>query len=236
MDHNYHIEGHINGRHIAGDGRGCTDPSRGLSEMEVRFQQLAEGWDPRTIVLMCCDRSTIMASREEGGAVGMYRASGGYLTIGRHLLANRTGVMRDVDGQIMVSVQARSETDFRGSRWFDRSWVEGGISHVRPGHNGIATVRPFDGTMMQSGPAVVVVTTRYEAILEDGTTLYGSTFYPHFLPEQRVQVPGIQLLHVESVEQELTGTLLWVRVRSSVTSLAGAFDLSTSGVAVASTR
>jgi hypothetical protein len=171
MDHQYRIEGHINGRQIAGDGRGCLDPSRGVSEMEVRFHELAEGWDPRTIVLMCCDRSTIMASREEGGAVGMYRASGGYLTIGRHLLANRWGVMRNADGQLMVDVQARSETDFRGSKRYDRSWVEGGVSHLRPGHNGLATVRPFVGTMMQSGPAVVIVTTRYEAIMEDGRLL-----------------------------------------------------------------
>jgi hypothetical protein len=47
--------------------------------MEISFEKLPDGWDPRTIVLMCCDRAVVMASRETDGAVCMYRASGGYL-------------------------------------------------------------------------------------------------------------------------------------------------------------
>lgn len=223
MDHEYCIDGHVNGRHVFGTGCGRIDPDEGLSEMEVRSERIADGWDPRTIVLMCCSRANVLAAREDGGAVGLLRASGGYLTIGRDLLAPRWGVLHEADGTILADVRATSETDFRGGTpSYDHSRLEGGISHVRPGTSGVAAVRPFDGTMMHAGPGVVIVTTRYEVTLESGETAYGVTHYPHFLPEQRFGLRGIQLLRVVSVEQELCGSRLWTRVRSSVTPLSPA--------------
>lgn len=222
MDHGYRIEGNINGRSVLGLGSGRTDPTRGVSEMEVNFELLADGWDPRTIVLMCCDRATVMASREVGDAVGMYRASGGYMTIGRDLVnAYRRGIMRDESGRIMVDVQASSVTDFRHENRYDASRIEGGISHLVRGVNGIAEVRPFRGVMMQAGPRLITVTTSYEAVLEDGSVLYGTTFYPHFLPNQSVELNGYQVLAVTSVEQEFDGRTLWVRTESEVAEVAG---------------
>jgi hypothetical protein len=223
MDHGYRIEGNINGRRVLGIGTGHTDPSTGVSEMDVRFDTLPDGWDPRTIVLMCCDRATVMASRETLGAVGMFTASGGYLTIGRDLVnANRWGVMRDAEGQIMVDVRASSVTDFREATRYDHSRIEGGISHLRRGVNGIAEVRPFTGVMMQAGPNLITVTTSYEAVLEDGTVLHGTTFYPHYLPDQKTVLPGLQLLSVLSVQQEFDGHHLWVRTESQVSPLTSA--------------
>jgi hypothetical protein len=70
--------------------------------------------------------------------------------------------------------------------------------------------------MMQSGPNTVVVTTRYTAELEDGTTIYGSTTYPHYLPEQAVQIPYYQIVRVDSVEQELNGSHLYSKVTTRV--------------------
>ena len=239
MKHGYRIEGNINGRPVLGLGTGRTDPASGVSEMEVHFEYLAEGWDPRTIVLMCCDRATVMASREIGSAVGMYRASGGYMTIGRDLVnAFRRGLMRDEAGTIMVDVQASSVTDFRHETRYDSSRIEGGISHLRRGVNGIAEVKPFRGVMMQAGPRLVTVTTSYEALLEDGSTLYGTTFYPHFLPEQQAQVPGFQTLSVTSVEQEFDGRNLWVRTTSEVSPLSaesGTNEVPASAVTAAQT-
>jgi hypothetical protein len=70
--------------------------------------------------------------------------------------------------------------------------------------------------MMQAGPNLVVVTTRYTAELEDGTTIYGSTTYPHYLPEQAVEIPYYQIVRVESVEQELNGNRLYSKVTARV--------------------
>jgi len=218
MQHAYRIEGHINGRNILGTGVGTIDPGAGVSEMEVHFDRLPDGWDPRTIVLMCCDRAMVMASREDGGAVGMLRASAGHLTIGRDLVNGlRWGMMRDEAGQVMVDVRASSETDLRGDQPFDSSRVEGGISHLRRGVNGIVRIAPFSGVMMQAGPRLVTVTTSYEALLEDGTTLYGSTYYPHYLPAQAVTLPTVQMLHIDAIEQEFDGRNLYSRTTSHVT-------------------
>lgn len=236
MDHGYRIEGNINGRNVRGLGAGSTDPATGVSEMEVSFELLPDGWDPRTIVLMCCDRALVMASREVDGAVGMFQASGGYLTIGRDLVnGHRWGVMRDSNGLVMVDVRASSVTDFRdGNGRYDHSRIEGGISHLRQGVNGIAKVHPFTGVMVQAGPKLVTVTTSYEALLEDGTTLYGTTFYPHYLAEQAVELPGLQLLSVLSVDQEFDGRRLWVRTESEVAPLTRA-ELTTTATTTAAT-
>jgi hypothetical protein len=185
--------------------------------MDVSFEKIATGWDPRTIVLMCCDRALIMAARETAGTVGMYRASGGVLSIGRHLPGNeREAVMRTASGEVMAHVRASSETDLRAGQPYDRSRIEGGLSHLRRGVNGIRHIPAFDGVMMQSGPNTVVVATRYAAELEDGTTIYGSTTYPHYLPQQAVQIPYYQIVRVDSVEQELTGNRLYSKVTMRV--------------------
>lgn len=217
MKHEYRIDGHVNGRNVLGRGQGGIDPDSGVSEMEVTFEQMAEGWDPRTIVLMCCDRALIMAAQETPGTVGMFRASGGLLSIGRDLPGNdRESFMRTSEGKTMAHVRATSHTDFTGSRPRDESRIEGGLSHLRRGINGIKHIPAFDGLMMQAGPRLVVVTTRFSAELEDGTTIYGSTNYPHYLPNQQVEVPYYQLVRVESVEQQLDGNHLYSKVVTRV--------------------
>jgi hypothetical protein len=156
VDHGYRIEGNINGRSLLGLGAGKTDPATGVSEMEISFEKLPDGWDPRTIVLMCCDRAVVMAARETDGAVCMYRASGGYLTIGRDLVNGlRWGIMRDRDGLVMVDVRASSVTDFRHDSHYDHSRVEGGVSHLRRGVNGIANVRSFEGVTCKAAPGLL---------------------------------------------------------------------------------
>ncbi len=150
----------------------------------------------------------------------MHRASGGYLTIGRELVNGlRWGIMHDADGLVMVDVRANSVTDFRHDSRYDHSRVEGGVSHLHRGVNGIADVRPFAGVMMQAGPKLITVTTNYEEVLEDGSTLYGTTFYPHYLPHQAGELPGMQLLSVLSVRQYFDGKRLWVKTESEVSPL-----------------
>jgi hypothetical protein len=217
MDHEYRIEGFINDRPVVGLGKGKIDVLSGTSEMEVGFTELPAGWDPRTIVLMCCERVLVMASREIGGAVGLRRASGGWISMGRHLHdGGRDSFIYDQNGQVMAHVRATSETDLRGDRCFDHSRIEGGVSHLHRGRNGIAAIPAFDGIMMQAGPNLVTVVSRFTAELEDGSTVYGRTFYPHYLPVQVVGVPYYQILRVESVHQELDRNRLYSRVVSSV--------------------
>lgn len=217
MKHDYKIDGHVNGRHVLGRGQGEIDPDNGVSEMEVTFERMADGWDPRTIVLMCCDRALIMGAQETPGTVGMFRASRGLLSIGRDLPGNgRDSFMRTADGLTMAHVRATSHTDFASSSPRDESRIEGGISHLRRGVNGIKHIPSFDGMMMQAGPNLVVVTTRFSAELEDGSTIYGSTNYPHYLPSQQAEIPYYQLVRVESVEQQLDGNQLYSKVVTRV--------------------
>ncbi len=70
--------------------------------------------------------------------------------------------------------------------------------------------------MMQAGPNLVVVTTRFTAELEDGSIVYGTTNYPHYLPEQKIEVPYYQLLRVESVEQDFDGKELYSKAVTKV--------------------
>ncbi len=225
MDHEYRIEGHVNGRQVAGAGSGAIDPRTGASELEVVFSELPEGWDPRTIVLMCCERAAAMSARETAGAVSIRRASGGYMTIGRHLATvERDTWFHAEDGRIMAKARASSVTDLRDGKRFDHSRIEGGISHLRVGTNGIAEIPSFDGIMMQASPNVIVVTTRFTARLEDGSTIYGSTNYPHYLPEPVTTIPDYQILRVESVDQEFDGRRLYSKVVTCVLPLLPPFE------------
>lgn len=217
MEHDYRIDGHINGRHVLGIGAGSIDPGSGTCELEVDFAQLPEGWDPRTIPLLGCDRSLLMSPVEHGGAVGIDRASRGHVTIGRDLVdAMRSGTMRDDAGQIVVSARGTSITDFGNDRRYDSARIEGGVSHLRPGENGIARIRSLTGVMLQTGPGVIAVTTSYEVLLEDGSVLHGVTYDPHRLPFQEVELPTVQRLRVNVVEQELDGARLWMKTVSRV--------------------
>jgi len=215
MDHDYKIEGKINNGYVEGTGIGKIGKD-GVSELDVNFSSLPQGWDPRTIALICCGRALFMGSREEDGAINMYTASGGLVTIGKGLpMVNRRGVIRDAQGNLFADIQASSETNLRG-RGYDHSKIEGGYSKIEPGKNGIAAVDPFSGVMMQAGPGVVNILTNYEITTEDGQTLYGFTFYPHALPAQQKELPFMQSLDVVSVEQELKGKKLHVRTVSRV--------------------
>jgi hypothetical protein len=218
MEYSYHIDGRVNGRPVMGKGKGTTNPATGVSEMEVFFRRLPDGWDPRMIVLLCCDRSTVMAAREEGGAVGMHRAAGSYPSIDTPLINGfHWGLIRDMGGQTRADVWASSETGLRGKETFDYSHIEGSVTYLRPRVNGISAVHPFVGVMMQAGPYLVTVTTKYEAMLEDGSSVYGITYHLHFLPQQAVQLPSVQLLTMSAVQQEFDGEHLWVKTTSHVT-------------------
>jgi hypothetical protein len=142
-----------------------------------------------------------MAAQEATGTVGMLRASAGLLSIGRHLPGNgRESYIRDENGKTMAHVRASARTDFQGDNPYDHSRIEGGYSGLRRGSHGIKNIPAFDGVMMQAGPNLVVVTTRFTAELEDGSIAYGTTNYPHYRPEQAVEISYYQLLRVESVE------------------------------------
>ncbi|RLK54853.1 hypothetical protein [Actinokineospora cianjurensis] len=217
MKHDYRIEGHVNGGRILGKGAGEIDPDTGVSTMDVTFEQMPAGWDPRTIVLMCCDRALVMAAQEAPGTVGMLRASGGLLSIGRDVPGNdRESFIRDAAGNVLAHVRASSMTDFRAESLYDSSRVEGGFSNLRRGVNGVANIPAFDGVMMQAGPNLIVVTTRFAVELEDGSTVHGTTNYPHYLPQQAVELPYYQLLRVESVVQEFDGRDLHSEVTTRV--------------------
>jgi hypothetical protein len=225
MDHEYRLDGTVNDQPVLGIGRGKIDPVTGTAELDADFSQMPDGWDPRTIVLMCCIRAFTMASREVGGAVGMRRASGGRLTIGGHLKRNeRDSFISDAECRVLSHVRATSDTDLRDGKRYDHSRIASGRSSLRRGENGVASIAPFDGIMLQSGPNRVSVLTRFTAQLEDGTTAFGSTTYPHYLPNQQIAVPYYQILRVESVEQELVGNHLYSRVVSSVLPLSAPLE------------
>ena len=101
----------------------------------------------------------------------------------------------------------------------DDSRIEGGVSHLYPGRNGVAHIRRAVGLMQQASPKVVTVATSYEVELEDGSTMYGNTYYPHFLPEPRRVIPGPQLWRMDHVAQQFDGTTLHVESVTSVVPL-----------------
>jgi hypothetical protein len=220
IDLDYSIEGHINARLVTGAGRGVVDLRNGVGEMEATFTQLAPHWDPRTIVLMCCDRVAFMSSKAVAGAVGMFEASGGYLSIGRHVVNSlRHATMTDVEGRVLVDVRASSLTDLRGDRPCDQSRLEGGTSHLCPGVNGVREIRRINGLMQQASPHLITLATSYEVLLEDGTVAYGHTYYPHWLPEPRVQLSRPQVWRLDHIAQEFDGRRLWVRTITSMAPL-----------------
>jgi hypothetical protein len=216
----YQINGHINSQEARGRGRGLIDLASGVNELEVDFEKMPTSWDPRTIVLMCCDRILAMGSRGLEGAVGLFEASGGYVSIGRHIANDfRRAKILDPEDNVLVDVAASSMTDLRGPNPTDESRIEGGISRLQPGVNGIARIISVTGLMQQASARMITLATRYEVELEDGMIVTGHTYYPHFLPEPAVALPGPQQWRMEQVRQEFDGRRLWTQTVSSVAPL-----------------
>jgi hypothetical protein len=220
MNFKYLLKGSINNGSVVGEGSGNVVPKDGISEMEVFFDSLASGWDPRTIVLMCCSRAFAMGAYEHGSSTNLLSAANGYVTIGRHLeKVYRRAILRDSDGKIYADIEASSETDLRGNQGFDESRIENGYSLLHPGVSGIAEILPFSGVMMQAGPSVVNIMVNYQVLTEDNKTLYGFTFYPHYLPEQVRNISKPQFFEVEIVDQQFENNRLYVKTYASVSEL-----------------
>lgn len=84
----------------------------GAGELEVEFAERPVGWDPRTIVLMCCSRAVGVPAREDDGAASLLRVSGGKTTIGIDLPNfPRRAALTDESGQLRAEVSASSRTD-----------------------------------------------------------------------------------------------------------------------------
>jgi hypothetical protein len=219
MKFKYSIQGEINNGIVVGRGNGSVNPIDGVSEMEVLFESLPNGWDPRTIVLCCCSRAFAMGAQEKGEARNLLSASNGFVTIGRHLPTRRRGVIHDKSGMVYADIEASSETNLRDNEAFDESRLEAGYSKLHPGISGIAEILPFSGVMMQAGPNVVNIMTNYQVRTEDGLSLYGFTFYPHYLPEQVHPILGVQRFDVEILEQQFQQNKLFLRTYATVTTI-----------------
>lgn len=216
----YRIDGNINSQQAQGHGRGLIGLDSGVNELEVEFNKMPANWDPRTIVLMCCDRVLFMGSRSLEGAVSPFEASGGYASIGRHIVNDfRRAKITDPEDRVLVDVAASSLTDLRGANPTDESRIEGGVSHLMPGRNGIARIISASGLMQQASPRMVTLATRYEVELEDGMIATGHTYYPHYFPEPAMALPGPQQWRMEQVRQEFDGNRLWVQTVTSVAPL-----------------
>lgn len=52
--------------------------------------------------------------------------------------------------------------------------------------------------------------------------MWGTTFYPFYLPDQRVILPGPQLLSVERLDQDLSGNRMRMQTESTLSPLVAA--------------
>jgi hypothetical protein len=197
-----------------------VDADSGVGELEVTFSDLPESWDPRTIVLMCCSTMNVMGTRAVAGAVSFSDASGGRISIGRHIASDirRAKVVNEA-GAVLVDVEATSLGELVGAEPSDHSTVRGGISRLVPGVNGIRTVRRVDGVLQQISPHQLTLATRYVIELEDDTLAYGHTYYPYYLPEPRARLAGPQAWRMDRLTQEFDGRTLHAQVISSTAPL-----------------
>ncbi|MFT4326553.1 MAG: hypothetical protein ACMXYK_03570 [Candidatus Woesearchaeota archaeon] len=217
----YGITGHLNNGLIEGYGKAIIVPGTGESEMTVRFNELPQGWDPRTIGLICCGRVIGYNSFEKDGAKNLENLSKGQITMGKHLPnVARTGFIYDEQNKLLTNVRAIADFDISRKSTHDISNISEGTSEIFPGINGIAEVKtPFYGSMVQVGPKVVAINTAYDIILEDGTLAHGTTFYPNFLPLQEETLDSPQLFTMTDLETSLKNNTLHIYTRSEVSPL-----------------
>lgn len=220
----YSIDGHLRPGSISGRGTMRVGADAGAGELEVEFAERPLGWDPRTIVLMCCSRAVGMPAREDGGAASLLRISGGRTTIGIDLPNfPRRAALTDESGQLRAEVSAASRTDLADQQPYDCSTVIGGFSRMEPGDDGLAVVESVTGVMQQSGPRLVTVTTTYQVRTEQGELLTGTTFYPHYLPNPQAALAGPQAFSLDVEELTWDGRTMYARARACVAQLHAVF-------------
>ena len=217
----YRIDGFINGAEILGEGVARINTTTGNAELEVAFKKRPDAWDPRTIVLMCCSRAPGMPSREDDtDARSLMRLSGGIVSIGKEISgARRTAVILNQGGRALADISASSRTNLASPRSYDHSTVHGSYCSLEPGKNGIAKIVSVRGVMLGAGPHLVTLTTNYELILETGETVYGATYYPHYLPNPKEVLPRPQSFALNVLECTFAENLLYVTTQSTVASI-----------------
>lgn len=216
----YAIDGALSNGEISGTGVIRVGADAGVGELEVQFDQRPTGWDPRTLVLMCCSRAVGMSARESAGATSLLSASGGVTTIGVDLPAlPRRAALTDERGKLRAEVSASSRTDWASSQPYDLSTVLDGFSRMEPGHSGLASVDSVTGVMLQSGTYLLTVTTSYQVRTEEDEQLFGTTFYPHYLPAPHATLARPQAFSLDVEELSWDGRTMCARTRAEVAPL-----------------
>lgn len=220
----YSIVGNLEGSPIEGHGVIRADPHQGLGEIEVKFQKRPRLWDPRTIVLCCCSRAIGAPARQSYGAASLLDLSGGFITIGEDLqgVCRRASIVDD-EGLLRAEISATSLTNLSGDNPYDRSRVVGGFSRMEPGASGVAAIETVSGIMLQCSPHLVTLTTTYDIVCEDGSTLHGTTYYPHFLPRPVGTMVAPQHFELQVEELSFDNETMFARTYASVTPIAMAF-------------
>lgn len=217
-DIEYVLTGELDNGTVEGRGRGSLNEITGEAELSVNFNQVPAGWDPRTIALICCYRACAVGAEEFEAASNLLTLSSGRMNMGIDLKGvSRRGIIYREGGELLTDISAFADSSFLNKDTYDRSFISHGHSSLFPGVNGIAKINtPFSGLMMQAGPGLVTLNTAYTVQLEDGTTAHGTTYYPHFLPNQRNAMNEPQEFRMEKVENHLAGKTLEVYTKASV--------------------
>lgn len=217
LDFSYRIEGAVNNEPVLGDGRGSFSSKSGESEMRVSFLTRPVDWDPRSILLICCARVFAAGARADHGATNLVDLTSGRILIGGSAEAEqRQGRILGADGRSLLSVKASSETHLASPPRVDRTVVEGGISRLRPGDNGISRIDSLEGVMIQSAPGRIALMTSFRGELESGEVFAGYSYYPHVIESQLKGLDGPQQFSLEAVEQSLVGDELRLWTRTAV--------------------
>lgn len=209
----YEISGEIDSGEVYGKGVGKMNTDTGESYLSVDFDSIPQGWDPRTITLICCSRVAGVGAREIDGAKNLLTLSKGNIAIDPRPRRGMVGT----DKRLLADLYARSHTELLTESPRDISYLDSGFSHLNVGENGVKEVlTPYSLIMEQAGANMIHARSNYKARLENGEEVIGTTFYPHYLKSQTEMLSSKQEIIMETVDHVLDGNHLEVYTSSLV--------------------
>lgn len=191
----YELSGVANGAPLYMSGQGVVDELTGSYDLDLDIQHFPMGWDPATIILICCDRMLGFGSQAASDAMNLHSRCGDDYTI-----LDRSGEGRTTNGRTLFRARASSIGGFENGKIYNRSQIHEATFNLLPEERITEIRAPYTAIIQRMERNVLLMTSTFKFSTNFENDCYGFTNYPILSSATKSLSPGqIAIVNIEEV-------------------------------------